>query len=277
MVFRGGRRTYIGPETIGARRPLVLPMLAPAVRAPAALAALGLAASLVGAALTITALAVQASPPADPCALDVDAGALSARDRGFVARRQLACRDVAHGRITLDDYRRQIADLDRAWSAAPPAPPEPPAPVQPQWASTVRGFSTQYTPDHWSASRVLGAPDVFPGQGDNVNAWASLGADDRDEWIEVGFARPMRASAVEVFETLNPGAVSAIELVTASGARVTAYQGQPAARGPSAHRLHADVECTREPIVAVHVKLASTRVAGWNELDAIGLVPCAEP
>jgi hypothetical protein len=248
-------------------------MLAPAVRSSVALAALGLAASLVGAALTITALAVQASPPRDPCAADIDAGALTARDRGFVARHQLACSDAAHGRITLDDYRRQIAEIDRAWAAVPAAPA---APIEPQWASTVRGFSSQYTPDHWAATRVLGAPDVFPGQGDNVNAWASHGADDRDEWIEVGFAQPMRASAVEVLETLNPGAVSAIELVTASGARVTAYQGQPAALGPISHRLRADVGCTAEPIVAVHVKLASTRVPGWNELDAIGLVPCAE-
>lgn len=246
-------------------------MLAGPLRAPASLAALGLAASLVGAALAITAIAVRGAPPRDPCAIDVDAGALDARDRGFVARRQLACSDVAHGRITADEYHRQIAELDRAWSAAPVAPP---APAQPQWASTVRGFSSQYTADHWAAARVLGAPDVFPGHGDNVNAWAPLGADDHDEWIEVGFAQPMRASAVEVFETLNPGAVSAIELVTASGARLTAYQGQPAALGAIANRLHADLGCTDEPIVAVNVKLASPQVAGWNELDAIGLVPC---
>ena len=117
---------------------------------------------------------------------------------------------------------------------------------------------------------------MFPAHGDNANAWASLGADDRDEWIEVGYARPTRVSAVEVLETYNPGAISSIELVTASGQRIQAYQGAPATTGQTANRLHVDVTCTVEPIVSVAVHLASTKVAGWNELDAIGLQPCAQ-
>jgi len=230
-----------------------------------------LAASLIGVLVGGAALATR--PPAeDPCKPSFDIGALPPHDRGLIARRALACADLGHGRITADEYRLQTAAIDRAWTP-PPAPPAPPAL---QWASQVRGFSTQYTAQSWAADRVLGAPDVFPANGDNSNAWASLGADDKDEWIEVGYAQPTRISAVEVFETFNPGAISAIELVTASGQRITAYQGSPAARGQAANKLHADVACTDEPIVAVNVRLASTKVAGWNELDAIGVQPCSE-
>lgn len=117
---------------------------------------------------------------------------------------------------------------------------------------------------------------MFPGHNDNANAWASLGADDRDEWIEVGYAQPVRISAIEVYETFNPGSVSAIELITADGERITGYQGAPGATGQGANKLRAEVGCTSSPIVAVRVKLASVTVPGWNELDAIGVVPCAE-
>jgi hypothetical protein len=231
----------------------------------------GLAASLLS---SMIAGALTPQPPRaiDPCALSFDAATLASRDRSLVARHALACSDVTHGRITQAAYRAQVAAIDAAWTT-PAAAPVPPVI---QWASTVRGYSSQYSATSWAADRVLGAPDVFPQHGDHTNAWASLGADDRDEWIEVGYAQPMRASAVEVFETFNPGAITAIELITASGQRITAFQGAPAGKGQAANKLHADVGCTAEPIVAVHVRLASTQVAGWNELDAIGLQPCAD-
>lgn len=246
---------------------------APSVhRVTAALALAGVAASLVSVSLTTAVLALHpAAAPHDPCTIDTHE--LGARDRTFVTRRQLACSDLTHGRVTEAEYREQIAAIDEAWTAVPPAPPAPPTT---QWASSVRGFSTEYTSQSWAAHRVLGAPDVFPAHGDSPNAWASLGADDQTEWLEVGYAQPVRVSAVEVYETYNPGAVSSIELVTTSGARIVAYQGSPGARGAVANKLRADVACTEEPIVAVKVTLASTQVAGWNEVDAIGVVPCAE-
>lgn len=227
----------------------------------------GLAASLI--AITVSSAALATHTPRatiDPCAVTFDLAALSQRDRSLVARRSLVCSDVEHGRITQGDYQKQVAAIDAGWMVAPPAI---------QWASTVRGFSSQYSATSWAADRVLGAPDVFPAHGDNANAWASLGADDKDEWLEVGFTQPTRISAVDVFETYNPGAISAVEMITASGERITAYQGAPHPNG-SANKLHIDVGCTAEPIVAVHVRVASMQVAGWNEIDAIGVSPCAK-
>ncbi len=235
----------------------------------------GLAASLVSITIASAALATQGPRiTADPCAVDIDVSSLSTRDQGLVARRVLACSDVTHSRISGAEYHQQIAAIDAAWTA--PRAPVFVAPPATQWASSVRGFSTQYTATSWAADKVLGAPDVFPAHGDNANAWASLGADDRDEWIEVAYAQPMHVSAVDVLETFNPGAVTAIELVTASGQRIVAYQGSPGAKGQSSNKLHVDVGCTTEPIIAVKLILGSTKVAGWNELDAIGLVACTD-
>lgn len=230
----------------------------------------GLAVSLVGVSLGSAALALRAQPP-DPCKIAMDPASLDTHDRGLVARRMLACSDLAHGRITSAEYRAQVAAIDKSWTPAPP-----PAPITPQWASSVRAVSTQYTAQSWAANKALGAPDVFPAGGDNANAWASLGADDRDEVLEVGFSQPMHASAVEIYETYNPGAVRSVTLITTSGKSIVAYQANPMGTGTTSNRLHVDTACTAEPIAAVRLDIASTQVAGWNEIDAIGLVPCSE-
>ncbi len=232
----------------------------------------GLAVSLVGVSLGSAALALRAHEP-DPCRIAMDPASLGTHDRALVARRMLACSDVTHGRISASEYRAQIEAIDQEWTPAPTIIAAPPAT---QWASSIREVSTQYSAQSWAANKVLGAPDVFPAHGDNTNAWASLGADDRDELLEVGFAQPMHASAVEIYETYNPGAVRSITLITTSGAHIHAYQANPMATSATANRLRVDTQCTSEPIAAVRVELGSMAVPGWNEIDAIGLVPCAD-
>ncbi|HUQ03288.1 MAG TPA: hypothetical protein VM261_12385 [Kofleriaceae bacterium] len=155
-------------------------------------------------------------------------------------------------------------------------PPPPPPPVAMIWSSKVRAVSSQWGADDWSAKRALGAPDVYPASGDQVNAWASEGADDRAEFLELGFERAARVSAVEIYETYNPGAVTQIELIGASGARTVVHRARAEQLGSAAHLTRTDVGCTSEPIVAVRVTIDSRAVEGWNEIDAVGVAPCAE-
>ena len=223
----------------------------------------GAALLLVGAGL---ALGTQHSPaPAvDPCAMPggTSLDNLGSHDANLVTRRLLACNDLRFGRITGEEYKAAIAALEKQWT------PEPPPPARVVWASSVRGFSTQYTTSSWSAAQALGAPNV-PVPGDNANAWASLGADDRDEWLEVGFENAGRVSGFEIHESFNPGAIDRVELIMASGTPQTVQVRGTRVPGAK-HRFG----CTAEPVVALRVHIASTQVAGWNEIDAIGVVPC---
>lgn len=221
-----------------------------------------------------------APPPAariDPCALPAGVlmDLLGPVERALIARRALHCADLSHGRIDAAAYRAAISALDAPAPEAMPlliAPP-PPAMI---WAATVRSMSSQYAVDDWSAKRALGAPDVFPAGGDQVNAWASEGADDRVEYLELGLERAAHISALEIFETFNPGAVSRIELIGRSGTRTLVHRGTPAATGRVSNVHRTDFACSAEPIVAVRVTLDSPAVEGWNELDAVGAQPCAE-
>lgn len=144
------------------------------------------------------------------------------------------------------------------------------------WASSVLGYSTQYSAESWSAQEALGMPNVFPQHGDIARAWASLTPDDHAEWIELGYAQPRAVRAVEVFETFNPGAIDSVELITVSGRRIV-LQGQAGVidgRMGAAQKRTFETPCTSEPISAVRVNVASQVVQGWNEIDAVGLVPC---
>lgn len=250
------------------------PSLRTHLHPPAPRRGLGLAlAGTVGLAAMTAATVIQRPaphPPGDPCALPsgMALDALDAADRSWAVHRAVACRDLTAGRITAAEYRAVVAALDH-----PPTPPSPPTPREPLWASRVVGMSSEWSTDAWSAARVLGPPDVRnPGTDDDA-AWASREADAPTEWIEVALPTPTRLTGIDVIESYNPGALSAVELITASGARRTVFAAS--ATGPTgAYRRAIGFACTAEPIAAIRVTLASAAVAGWNELDAIGGRPC---
>ena len=219
---------------------------------------------------------VASSPrPDDGCGLPPGAAALAPSAQGDIARHTMACRDLEHGRITLAEYRRLIGVT---------VAPVPPAPPQPVWASSVRAVSSQYSPSSWSAQQVLGPPDVYPGNGDNAHAWASRDADAPTEFIEVGFAQPVAMRELQLVETFNAGAISSVEVIGVSGQKRTLFacagswtdgacDAPMAGAGGGSRITHVPLACG-EPVAAVRVTLASGAVPGWNELDAIGGVPC---
>ena len=146
-------------------------------------------------------------------------------------------------------------------------------PPQTQWASTVRDFSSEYSTSSWSAEQALGEPDVFPNSGDLANAWASREPDAKSEFIELGFDQPMRMRALEIYETYNPGAITSVELITEQGTRIALTRHDFVRRGGAARSTFGRA-CTTERIVAVKITVASGKVAGWNEIDAVGMLPC---
>lgn len=199
---------------------------------------------------------------------------LEPRERGLVLRRIFACNDFRRGRITQADYASAIAAIDAEWSKLDAHSATPTRPTV--WASSVRGFSSEYGTPSWAATQVLGPPNVFPRHGDIQQAWASRGADDRDEWIEVGFGHARSIAAVIVYETYNPGAISRVTLSADDGATFDLPIGTAVAEtsteGSVLRRF--DLPCTPYRVRTVRLELDSKNVPGWNEIDAIGVVPC---
>lgn len=140
------------------------------------------------------------------------------------------------------------------------------------WASAVTGFSSEYSSAANAASRVLGEPDVYPQYGDLPAAWASRATDAGEEWIEVRFAAPVTATSVLWAETLNPGAVVRVDDLTTPSAPVVIWEGTEPPAGVGAVVAEVTLAAPRT-ISALRLVLDTRRVAGWNEIDAIGLAP----
>jgi hypothetical protein len=213
---------------------------------------------------------------AEACALPrgVTLRELAPRERGLVLRRMFACNDLRFGRITHADYVRAIAAIDAEWGSMPESRAAPPRPLA--WASSVQGFSSQYDDPSWAATQVLGPPNVFPRHGDIAQAWASRGPDDPAEWIAVGFTRASSIAAVVVYETFNPGAIARVALTAEDGAsfEVPVEQAAVETSSEGSVRRRFELACTPYRVRTVRLELDSILVSGWNEIDAIGIVPC---
>jgi len=125
-------------------------------------------------------------------------------------------------------------------------------------------------PRPWGPEQAIGAPDT-PQAGDRPTAWASRASDAGEEWLRVRFGRPLEPLAVRVFESCAPGALVAVRGIDAAGERRVLWTGRdPLApsrgRGVALVPLGGGAE-----VVALELVLDCAAVAGWNEIDAVGL------
>ena len=122
----------------------------------------------------------------------------------------------------------------------------------------------------WSVRQLLGRPDT-PTAGDRSTAWASLHQDSGTEWVIVEFTRSVAAIGLQVEETYNPGAVNRVCSVDFRGGETEVWKGKdPTAVGSG---KGSSIITFANPISSRRFKiyLDSRGLAGWNEIDALGL------
>ena len=101
--------------------------------------------------------------------------------------------------------------------------PLPPAPTRVQWAASARA-SSEYRATDYGSNRATGAPDV-PRPADHPNAWTPKLPDAGPEWLELTYSVPVSAAGVRVVQSLNPGAIMAIEVFDDQGTASTVWKG----------------------------------------------------
>ncbi|RJP30813.1 MAG: hypothetical protein C4527_08975 [Candidatus Omnitrophota bacterium] len=123
----------------------------------------------------------------------------------------------------------------------------------------------------WGPEQAAGAPDT-PEAGDYASAWASRTPDGQDEWLKLKYDIPIQPIQIQVYETLNPGAVCKISATHPSGEEVIVWQGTDptpttAQMGISTFPCPIDFKTNQ-----IKIDLDSRHVAGLNEIDAVALV-----
>jgi outer membrane protein OmpA-like peptidoglycan-associated protein len=146
-----------------------------------------------------------------------------------------------------------------------------------QWASTVLEFSSQYSDTASSARQILGKPNALPAGGDSKMAWAvAAGNDEGNESeeeasITVGFARPMAIQQVAIGESCAPGAIQRVALIDEGGEEHEILAETPQEVEEKARMLNIFFPLTSYRVKAVSITMQPGLVAGWNEIDAVGI------
>jgi hypothetical protein len=123
----------------------------------------------------------------------------------------------------------------------------------------------------WSPQQAAGAPDT-PGPGDQHTAWASQSQDAGTEWLVLDYLKPVTPREVHVYENYCPGALSRVTIFDEQGQEIEAWSGTdptPTNAGAGISKVPVWVNTKTK---RVKIYLASDKVPGWNEIDAVGLV-----
>jgi hypothetical protein len=142
--------------------------------------------------------------------------------------------------------------------------------VAPYWYIWRDLTSVQRPKRGWGPEQATGEPDTNMA-GDIPSAWASQSQDDQDEWLMLEYAEPITPTAVLVYETFNPGALSRVTAFKLDGEEVELWKGQDPTTsdnemGISEIPVKVDFKTAR-----IKLYIESTKVPGWNEIDAVGV------
>ena len=144
-----------------------------------------------------------------------------------------------------------------------------PVGTEPQLTKPVTSSGSNPGELQWGIAQLLGPPDTMT-DGDLATAWASQQPDGGTEWIEVDFDRTVRPSSVLIRETFNPGAVVRVEALDANSRFHTIWSGtDPTQQSPGDFVLPYDASFATQTL---RISLDTSLVAGWNEIDAIGII-----
>ncbi|WP_461101027.1 OmpA family protein [Spirosoma koreense] len=150
-----------------------------------------------------------------------------------------------------------------------------------QWASRVVGVSSEKDGgpygERYKASQALGSPSQGPTPGETPCAWAPRQPDGTaDEWIQVGFTKPMRARQIVVSENVNPGSVIRILAYDDKNVEHLVYQapGIQERTDPLLRVLptESDFLCHQLKVI-----INGAALKGINQIDAIGILEDTKP
>ena len=145
-----------------------------------------------------------------------------------------------------------------------------------QWATEVIEFSSELSPYEYSATQVLGKPNVLPQAGDNPNAWLPA-KPNRTEFIKVGFDYPMSIQQVAIAESYNPSSIYQIFLYDRSGNEYLLNTFDPRPIELEGRLFNIFIDETEYEVSAIKIVLNGMAVPGYSGIDAIGMSDTKEP
>ena len=139
-----------------------------------------------------------------------------------------------------------------------------------QWASKILDFSSQMSEYQYSATQVLGKPNVLPEFGDNPNAWLPS-RPDRTSFVKVGYDQPMKVRQIAIGESFNPGSLLQVFLYDENDKEYLLNTFMPRPLNVEGRILNIYLSETDYAVSAVKIVIDGSKVPGYNGIDAIGI------
>ncbi|ELR72788.1 outer membrane protein [Fulvivirga imtechensis AK7] len=139
-----------------------------------------------------------------------------------------------------------------------------------QWASEVIDFSSELTPVQYSASQILGKPNVLPAGGENPNAWTPERA-NKKEFIKVGFETPLQIRQIAIAESYNPSAIFRVFVYDENDTEYLVNTFSPRAVPLKGRMLNVFIEETPYKVKAVKLEMDGAAVPEYYSIDAIAI------
>ena len=144
-----------------------------------------------------------------------------------------------------------------------------------QWAFGLLGSSSGVSSEAGSGGQLRGEPnascELFEDLDFNYFSWRAGTPDRGEEWIELRYEQPVFATAIEVYETLNPGTLTRLLVRDFEGQLHEVWAGEDS-NDTCPAVLRVDFEQLAFPINTVRVELNTALVPGFNQIDAVKLV-----
>lgn len=144
-----------------------------------------------------------------------------------------------------------------------------------QYASSVTGFSSQFSNSAWSAAQALGAPDTFS-YGDISTAWAPLKQNGTLDDITLGFGTAVYATGATIRETYGNGFVYRVDAVDTSGILHTLWTGSDTSAAGAPAEFTLNWAATSYLVKGLKIYSNTDHdLNAWEEIDAIQLIGTA--
>lgn len=143
------------------------------------------------------------------------------------------------------------------------------------YVSEVVSFSSQFEDKAYSANQIIGKPSNFPEYGTAYTAWRPKDEFSvKGEFIEVKFSNDIIPKKVIVYENFNPGAISEIVVYNTdkSKSKTIFNSEQFLYMGETGNFRVIDINPPINfKVNSLKLTLATNRIPGYNEIDAIAL------
>lgn len=141
-----------------------------------------------------------------------------------------------------------------------------------RFANRVLDVSSQFSNVEFSALQALGAPNIYPDHSLSGKQWISETADNHREFIVLGYSNPGRINFIDIYQTLNPGAIDTVYVKNpGTGNFDIVYMDTAKAEGPVAAIKHISFDTTAYDVSEIRIALASDVIMGPNGIDAVAI------